>query len=186
MVEAMDESIGRVVETVRSLGLERHTFIFFCSDNGATRNGSNGPLHGFKGSLWEGGHRVPAIACWPGHIEPGTTCDQTVLGMDLFPTMAALAHASLSQGLALDGIDLTPALTQTARLPEHTVFWAYRNQRAVRQGPWKLLIQGDTTRLFNLVEDLAEQNDLAKAKPEIVATLRAALATWQRNVTPKG
>ena len=186
MVEAMDQSIGRVVETVRALGLERRTFIFFCSDNGANRQGSNAPLRGNKGSLWEGGHRVPAIAYWPGRIAPGTTCNQTVLGMDLFPTMTALTQATLPPGLALDGTNITPALTQAGRLPERTVFWAYRNQRAVRQGPWKLLIQGNAARLFNLAADLAEQNDLANTNPEIVATLRTKLTTWQRDVSPHG
>ena len=186
MVEAMDQSVGRVVETVRALGLERKTFIFFCSDNGANKNGSNAPLRGNKGSLWEGGHRVPAIAYWPGRIAPRTTCNQTVLGMDLFPTMTALTHANLPPGLALDGIDLTPALTQTGKLPERTLFWAHRKQRAVRKGPWKLLIQDNTTHLFNLAQDLAEQNDLANTNPDTVATLRAALTAWQRDVAPKG
>ncbi len=182
MVEVMDQSVGRVVETVRELGLERDTFIFFCSDNGATRNGSNGSLHGFKGSLWEGGHRVPAIACWPGRIEPGTICHQTVLGMDVFPTLASVAGADLPKGLKLDGCDLLNLLTRRRALPERPLFWAYRKQAAVRRGPWKLLVQGDKERLFNLDDDLGEQNDLAGRYPERVVALRAELTTWQRDV----
>jgi arylsulfatase A-like enzyme len=182
MVQVMDESIGRVVETIRELGLEQRTFIFFCSDNGANKQGTNAPLRGNKGSLWEGGHRVPAVAYWPGRIKPGGVCDQTVLGMDLFPTMAALAGAKLAAGLALDGVDLTRTLTYGERLPERTLFWAYRKQRAVRKGPWKLLVQDDSVRLFNLDDDLGEQHDLAKAEPEMVATLRAELAAWERDV----
>ena len=185
MVEIMDQSVGRIVETVRQLGLERDTFIFFCSDNGANKRGSNGSLRGFKGSLWEGGHRVPAIAYWPGRIEPGTTCGQTVLGMDLLPTLASIAGAKLPADLSLDGVDLLKVLTEDAQLPERTVFWAYRKQAAVRQGPWKLLVQGDAVRLFNLDHDLAEQNDLAPSQPERVVTLRAALAAWQRDVSPQ-
>jgi len=180
----MDQSVGRVVETVRKLGLERNTFIFFCSDNGANKQGSNGPLNGFKGSLWEGGHRVPAIASWPGRIRPGTTCRQTVLGMDLFPTMASIAGADLPSGLNLDGTDLLPLLTEGAALPERTVFWAYRNQSAVRQGPWKLLVQDNRAQLFNLATDPREQTDLAPQHPDRVTALRTALTAWQRDVTP--
>jgi len=186
MVEIMDQSVGRVVETVRTLGLERNTFIFFCSDNGANKNGSNKPLRGAKGSLWEGGHRVPAIACWPGRIEPGTVCHQTVLGIDLFPTMASIAKADLPAGLDLDGLDLLGLLTRGSTLPERTLFWAFKNQRAVRKGPWKLLVQGNTERLFNLDSDLGEQNDLAPNHPDVAASLRAELTTWQRNVSTRG
>ncbi len=182
MVEVMDQSVGRIVNTVKELGLERDTFIFFCSDNGATRNGSNAPLRGFKGSLWEGGHRVPAIACWPGRIEPGTICHQTVLGMDVFPTLASVAGADLPKGLNLDGCDLLNLLTRQRALPERSLFWAYRQQAAVRHGPWKLLVQGDKERLFNLDDDLGEQNDLASRYPERVAALRAELTAWQRDV----
>ena len=182
MVEIMDQSIGRIVATIRSLGLERKTFIFFCSDNGANKQGSNAPLRGSKGSLWEGGHRVPAIAYWPGKIEPGAVCRQTVLGMDLLPTMAAVAGADRPAGLDLDGADLLPVLIRGRKLGERTLFWAYRNQRAVRKGPWKLLIQGDQTRLFNLADDLGEQHDLAPAKPHVVAALRAELNGWEHDV----
>ena len=136
-------------------------------------------------SLWCNvhGHRVPAIACWPGRIKPGSTCDQTVLGMDLFPTMAAAAKANLPAGLDLDGVDLTGLLTRGDQLPKRTLFWAYKNQQAVRKGPWKLLIQGNTERLFNLDNDLAEQNNLAPRHPERVASLRAELVAWQRDVS---
>ena len=185
MVEIMDQSVGRIVETVKDLGLERNTFIFFCSDNGACKQGSNAPLHGFKGSLWEGGHRVPAIASWPGRIRPGTICHQTVLGMDLFPTLASIAGATVPAGLDLDGTNLLGLLTEGGNLPKRTVFWAYRNQSAVRQGPWKLLVQGNQERLFNLATDPAEQNDLAPQHPDRVTTMRAALAAWQRDVTPQ-
>jgi arylsulfatase A-like enzyme len=182
MVEAMDQGVGQIVETVKNLGLERRTLIVFCSDNGATARGSNGPLNGFKGSLWEGGHRVPAIACWPGRLEPGTVCEETVLSMDLLPTMIWAAGAKLPADLALDGVDLMPILLGRGKLAERTLFWRYNKQRAVRQGPWKLLIQGRDVKLFNLSEDLGERNDLAATRPEMVASLRARLAAWERDV----
>jgi len=183
MVEVMDEGVGRIVETLKRLGLERKTFIFFCSDNGATKNGSNGVLAGFKGSLWEGGHRVPAIAYWPGRIHPGTVTSQTVLGMDMFPTIVAIARAKVPAGLNLDGVDLLGMLTKNKKLPERTLFWRYRKQKAVRKGRWKLLVQGDNVRLYNLDEDLGEKNNLVNTKPAVVRELQGELAAWEREVS---
>ncbi len=182
MIEVMDEGIGQIVETVKRLGLERRTFIFFCSDNGATKNGSNGALSGYKGSLWEGGHRVPAIAYWPGRMEAGTVVDQTVLGMDLFATMVSIAGADLPAGLKLDGVNLTPMLLDNAKLPERTLFWRYQKERAVRKGPWKLLIQGKNVRLFNFDEDLGEKKNFAGAEPGMVKTLEGELTAWENEV----
>lgn len=183
MIEVMDEGIGRIVDTVKKLGLERKTFIFFCSDNGATKQGSNGPLSGFKSSLWEGGHRVPAIAYWPGRIKAGATTEQTVLGMDLFATMASIAGAKLPASLKLDGVDLTSLLIENRKLSERTLFWRYRKERAARKGPWKLLVRDNKTMLFNLDQDLAEKNDLSRAKPEILKILEDELAAWEREVS---
>jgi arylsulfatase A-like enzyme len=183
MVEVMDEGIGRIVETVRRLGLERKTFIFFCSDNGATKNGSNGVLAGYKGSLWEGGHRVPAVAYWLGRIKAGTTTDQTVLGMDLFATMMSIAGAKPQVGLKLDGVDLLPMLTKGARLPERTLFWRYKKGKAVRKGPWKLLVQSNQSKLYNLDEDLGEKENLAGARPDMVKALEDELAAWEQEVS---
>ncbi len=183
MVEVMDEGIGRIVETVRRLGLERKTFIFFCSDNGATRNGSNGILSGYKGSLWEGGHRVPAVAYWPGRIKAGTITDETVLGMDLFATMASIAGAKPPAGLRLDGVDLLGMLTEDRKLPERTLFWRYRKEKAVRKGPWKLLLQRNQVKLYNLDEDLAEKKNLAKTRPAMVKKLEDELSAWEQEVS---
>jgi arylsulfatase A-like enzyme len=183
MVEVMDEGIGRIVETVKQLGLERKTFIFFCSDNGATKNGSNGALSGYKGSLWEGGHRVPAVAYWPGRIKPGTVTYETVLGMDLFATMLSIAGTKPPSGLKLDGVDLLPMLTEGDKLPERMLFWRYRKEKAVRKGPWKLLVQSNQSKLYNLDEDLGEKENLAKARPDMVKTLEDELTTWEQEVS---
>ena len=183
MIEVMDEGIGRIVDTVRRLGLERKTFIFFCSDNGATKNGSNGALSGYKGSLWEGGHRVPAIAYWPGRIKPGTTTDQTVLGMDLFATMASIAGAKLPAGFKLDGVDLLGMLTKNEKLPDRTLFWRYRKEKAVRRGPWKLLVRDGKAALYNLDQDLGEKNDLARTNARMLKKLEDELAVWDREVS---
>ncbi len=183
MVEVMDEGIGRIVEAVRRHGLQDNTFIFFCSDNGANKQGSNGALAGFKGSLWEGGHRVPAVAYWPGRIKPDTVTNEPVLGMDLFATMVSLAGARMPRGLSLDGVDLAPLLLEGKGLPGRMLFWRFRKQKAVRKGPWKLLVIEDGVKLFNLAEDLGEENDLAGDKPQIVAELKAELAAWEREIS---
>jgi len=179
MVEVMDEGVGRIVQTVKRLGLERKTFIFFCSDNGANKNGSNGPLAGYKGSLWEGGHRVPAIAYWPGKIRAKTVTDETVLGMDIFATMVSTSGAKVPEGLKLDGVDLLATLTEGKKLPRRTLFWRYRKQRAARRGPWKLLVQDGKVRLYNLDEDLGEKNDLADSRQGIVEALQGELTRWE-------
>ena len=183
MVEVMDEGVGRIVEAVRLMGLERKTFIFFCSDNGATKNGSNGVLAGFKGSLWEGGHRVPAVAYWPGRIKAGTTTDQTVLGMDLFATMMSIAGAKPPEHLKLDGVNLLPMLTEGTKLPERMLFWRYRKEKAARKGPWKLLVQDNQSKLYNLDEDIGEKENLALAKPDMVKALEDELAAWEQEVS---
>jgi arylsulfatase A-like enzyme len=183
MVEVMDEGIGRIIEVVRRLGLERKTFIFFCSDNGANKNGSNGVLAGYKGSLWEGGHRVPAVAYWPNRIKAGTTTDQTVLGMDLFATMVSIAGAKLPTGLKLDGVDLLPMLTEGRKLPDRLLFWRYKKEKAVRKGSWKLLVQGNKSKLYNLDEDLGEKENLAGARQDIVKMLEDELSVWEQEVS---
>jgi arylsulfatase A-like enzyme len=190
MIEAMDEGVGRIVETLRRCGLEENTLVLFCSDNGATRVGSNGPLRGNKGSLWEGGHRVPAIACWPGHIREGVS-HATIMSMDLLPTMASLVGAALPRDHPVDGVALTNHLLRGERLPDRTLFWRYRQKVAVRRGPWKLVgeKQGKkpgelkSVQLYNLEDDLGEQKDLADAHPDIVESLITAYWTWEREVT---
>jgi len=194
MVEAMDGGVGRIVRTVERLGLARRTFIFFCSDNGAVRPGSNGPLAGWKGTLWEGGHRVPAIAYWPGKIRPGTVTDQTAMTMDLLPTMAAVAGAPLPSGLTPDGVDLSPVLERGGKLPERTLFWRAGRQKAARKGAWKLLVNPRRGRqrrqagparvhLYNLAEDAGERKDLASAERKRVKGLRAELVAWEQTVS---
>jgi len=183
MIEAMDEGIGRIISTVKRLGLERSTFIFFCSDNGAASVGSNSPLRGQKGTLWEGGHRVPAIAYWPGKIKPSTVTHETAMTMDLFPTVTAIGGRKLAPGLKIDGVNLFPLLLDGKKLLERTLFWRYRGQKAVRKGPWKLLVRGDKQELYNLADDFAETKNLAKVERERVKALRKELSDWEKEVS---
>ncbi|MFP4058448.1 MAG: sulfatase-like hydrolase/transferase [Candidatus Brocadiia bacterium] len=188
MVEAMDASVGQVVAALRRLGLDRQTFVFFFSDNGATPPGSNAPLRGRKGTLWEGGHRVPAIAWWPGRVPAGGVCEEPTLCLDLFPTFIELAGATVPRGLKLDGVSLAPLLLEGERLGPRTLFWGHGRQRAVRRGRWKLLLgtggKGDEPRLFDLAESLEEKHDVAPDSPRRVESLLAALEAWEEDVGP--
>lgn len=181
MLESMDTGIGRVMETLRRLKIERDTFVFFFSDNGATAAGSNGACRGGKGTLWEGGHRVPAIACWPGRIPAGVTSTETGICMDLFPTLVEIAGAP-APPRKLDGVSLLPHLTRGERLPRRTLFWGYRTQRAVRQGEWKLTL-GPKEEVFlaNLSADISERDNLAGSEAARVRALREELAHWERD-----
>jgi arylsulfatase A-like enzyme len=188
MIEALDKTVGDLVTKVKQLGLEENTFIFFCSDNGANRTGSNAPLRGYKCQLWEGGHRVPAIAYWPGKIAAGTVTDETALGMDLFATMSDLAGAPLPAGLKLDGVSLAPLMLKNQKLPKRSLFWQCQNQKAIRKGDWKLVVnpegkEANDGYLFNLKDDLSEKNNLTEQYPDIVKELTEALEKWEREVS---
>ena len=185
MIERMDANIGKVLAMIKRLGLEKDTFVFYCSDNGATPRGSNGPLRGFKGSVWEGGHREPAIAYWPGKISPGRVCHEPAICMDLFPTFMELTGAK-TPDRKLDGVSLAPLLLRNGTLGERTLFWAYMKQRAVRSGKWKLVIgapeAGPSPCLFDLSNDLGEKRDVAQQFPDVVRNLVAELRAWEREV----
>jgi len=184
MVESLDVGVGRIVDTVKRLGLEENTLIMFISDNGAYSNvGSNGPLAGEKGQLLEGGHRVPAVAYWPGRIKPGSVTDETVMTMDIFPTMVSMTGGELPAGVELDGVDIMPLLVEGKSLPERSLFWRHRKEKVIRKGPWKLLMQGTSRHLYNLSDDIGEKNDLAAARPGMVKAMEAEFLAWEADVT---
>ena len=182
MMESMDTSIDRIVRKINSLGLEKETFIFFCSDNGPTGPGSNGPLKGKKGSLWEGGHRVPGIAYWPSKIRPGTVTNETALTMDLLPTLASLAGLSPPTTLKLDGVDLLPLMVGEQPLSERSLFWRFKNDCAIRKGPWKL-INGESQSLFHLDDDIGETTNIIRKEQERGKSLEQELMNWSRKIS---
>jgi arylsulfatase A len=184
MMEAMDRGIGEIRAKVHALGLEHDTLIFFCSDNGPAGPGSAGPLRGGKGTTWEGGHRVPAIAYWPGVIEAGTVSDQLALGMDLFPTFAALSGVQVHR--ELDGVDLSPILRGENKLAPRTLFWRHGVRKAVRQGDWKWVESTEDSGLFNLSNDLGEQLDLSNQMPQKANEMRDLFNHWVTDVTSHG
>lgn len=187
MVVEMDRGIGEIMAKLRECELEDRTLVFFCSDNGATKLGSNGQLRGNKGSAWEGGHRVPAIARWPGRISPGISAE-TQMTMDLMPTMLGLAapNHDANDG-SFDGVNLAEHWLRQRPLSSRTVFWDTGKSQAVRDGIWKLVINADRTpHLFRLDIDASESNNVAMENPQRVDEMRNALRSWNSAVTPNG
>lgn len=173
-VREVDWSVGRVLDTVRDLGLAEKTLIFFTSDNGGSLpNGSNNqPLRGSKGTTLEGGIRTCTIAWWPGKIPAGTSTGQITSMMDVLPTFVGLAGASLPADRKLDGHDIWPLLAGTVEKSPTDVFYYYRglDLQAVRSGPWKLhLAKGE---LYHLENDIGESKNIAAGHPEEVKRLR--------------
>ena len=190
MIESLDASVGTIVDLLRRHGLERNTLVVFTSDNGGYltygkhfRNiSSNGPWRGQKTEVYEGGHRVPTIASWPGRIEPGVT-DALAHTNDLFPTFAALAGARLGEA-PLDGTDLGPLLFSGKPLPDRPLFWRSRTHAAMREGPWKLVANrnGKSAELFHLGNDPGETSDLSREHPDRLRKMQAAWDQWNRRM----
>jgi arylsulfatase A-like enzyme len=189
MIEILDESVGKVVGTLRAHGLEQKTLLIFCSDNGAAPPrgvAANGRLKGKKGDLAEGGHRVPCIAFWPGVIAPGGIQDQTVMTMDFFPTFAKLAGATPPGNHQIDGIDIMPLMKGDTRKEDRVLHWLFGNRWAVRKGSWKLGGQGGKPlTLVNLEDDLEEKSNLINRQPARADELLARHRTWIAEVGDK-
>jgi len=184
MIESLDAEVGRIVKEVEKLGLEKDTLIFFTSDNGAySWVGSNQPCRGQKTDLWEGGHRVPAIAYWPGKIKPAAVTHQTTMTMDLFPTMLEMAGTQTAENLRLDGTSLLGVLLKNSSMPERPLYWRFRGQHALRKGPWKFLVRGKNEYLFNVENDIGETKNLIEQKPEIAEELKQMYDVWEKDVT---
>ena len=190
-ISSMDEIVGKVVSHVEKLGLRENTIIVFQSDHGhsiETRTfgggGSSGPYRGAKGSLFEGGIRVPSIVSWPGKIPEGEVRSQMATGCDWFPTLAELSGAKLPKGHKLDGKSLVEVISDDATpSPHKSFYWQLGKQSVVREGNWKLLHSpNDNNRpegrepsgkvfLANLTEDPGESKNLAKKHPDVVNRL---------------
>lgn len=190
MISHLDRDVGKILALLEELGLDEDTLVMFSSDNGPTYNrlgGSDseffesaGGFRGFKGSLYEGGIRVPMVARWPGRIEPGTLTDHISAFWDVMPTIAEIAGVAVRA--EIDGISFAPVLFgETERQKSHDyLYWefpAYGGQQAVRMGDWKAVRQNmlreDNPQpmkieIYNLTEDISEQHDLASRHPELV------------------
>lgn len=220
MIQSLDESVGRVMAALDEQGLAKNTLVIFASDNGglggyqrteppSEERGvtDNAPLRGGKGTLYEGGVRVPFIARWPGVVPKAATCNAPIAHVDMLPTLAAVAGANLPEQ-PLDGMNILPLLrapeTVSAREPiflhfpvylesyVHTNGWRTTPASFVIDGDWKLIefFEDHHVELYNLATDVGETHDLAKEDPARTEALRAKLTAWQKEIgaampTPK-
>jgi arylsulfatase B len=200
MITAMDDQVGRVVRALEKRKLRDNTIIVFQSDNGGPRSAKvtgevdmsksiipadNGPFRGGKGSLYEGGTRVAVLANWPGHIKPGSVVDQPIQSVDMYPTLAGLAGASLAKSKPLDGMDVWPTLSEGQPSPRNEVVYDIEPFRAaLRQGDWKLIWQAtlpSKVELFNLAQDPGEKVDHSADNPQKVAELEQRIEALARD-----
>ncbi|MEI7899764.1 MAG: arylsulfatase [bacterium] len=193
-----DAVIGRVLDALEKIGAAGHTLVIFTSDNGCApyigaaemeKKGHfpSGPLRGYKSDAWEGGHRVPFIARWPGRVKPGSTCGQLVQQADLMATFAEVLGAKLPDNAGEDSFSLLPLLKGDDRpVRASAVNCSANGVPALRKGPWKLILapgsggwtkggDGQPLQLYNLADDLGETNNLAAAQPARVAAMKALL-----------
>lgn len=203
MVHSLDENVGRILTELDQLGIAEHTLVVLTSDNGGYINQyhdvqvtSNRPLRSGKGSLYEGGIRIPLIVRWPGVTAGGATCDQLVLTTDLYPTVLQITGMtdSAGRGAALDGRSMVPLLEKPqTEVRREAVFWHYPHYyhvprttpvSAVRDGDWKLIefLEDGHVELYNLRDDLGEANELSRSQPERAAQLRDRLHRWRKSV----
>lgn len=198
LLEELDQCVGRIADAVDQHGLAANTLILFVSDNGglvSEQSGrittSNAPLRGEKGSLYEGGVRVPFIARWPGSIPAGKESATIASTIDFYPTFLALAQAAAPKDQPLDGVSLLPALRDpAAKLGRDTLYAHLPHYHhstpasSVRQGDWKLIefFEDGALELYNLADDLGETKNLAQKFPDRAKALHSALKTWRKEV----
>ena len=200
MVAAVDDVIGSVMTQLQQQGMDQNTVVFFQADNGATREvrassygkpyagGSNGRQRGYKLGLFDGGMHVPCIMRAPGLVEPGRVWDRPMISMDLMPTLLSMAGGAVPAGL--DGQNLLPVL-RGEKPPHQYLYWSFNDQRAVRHGDWKLILNppnfpgedvGAQPWLSNLEADPGERSNLAVKDPARVADMTARIRAWERDM----
>ncbi|MDE0865138.1 MAG: sulfatase [Rubripirellula sp.] len=203
MIKTLDESVGRVLAKLKERGLDKNTIVIFASDNGGfigidKKSGqtvpatNNAPLRSGKGSCYEGGIRVPLIVHWPGVTTQGAVVGEPVSVMDLLPTLLGASGIELPDGVAFDGLNLTPLLRDpSGKLDRDALYFHYPHYystttpvSAVRSRDWKLLeyYEDNRVELFHLKADLGETMDLAKQHPERTVHLRKQLQRWRDEV----
>jgi len=204
MVVLADWCVGQVLDTLDRLKLAQDTLVIVTSDNGPRigekGHRSAGNWRGYKSHIWEGGHRVPFIARWPGRIKPNTTSDELICLTDLIATSAAIIGTRLPDNAGQDSYNILPALLGEKRdraireaIVHHSVFGVF----SIRQGPWKLILEtkssggwvqpsgegpepGSPGQLYNLAQDPYEQKDLWDKHPEIVDRLTKLLEKYKK------
>lgn len=187
MVERIDHGVGLMLAELEKQGIADNTLVVFSSDNGGERYSRNAPLFHHKATVWEGGIRVPCLMRWPAKLPKGKATKQMGITMDLHATFLAAAGITDPAPKPLDGIDLLPLLTSEAKPIDRTFFWRIdrtnRKQRAIRQGQWKYINDGNTMDLlFDLSADIGERTNLGYQHPEILEDLKSKLKTWEAEI----
>ena len=187
-IEAVDQNVGRIVETLDRLKLLENTMIIFTSDNGGTQQ-YTAPLRGSKGQLYEGGIRVPLVVSWPGLKKAGTQCDSPVASIDLYPTLLELAGLQSPKSQTLDGVSLAPVFRGANEISRPRLFWHFpcyvgkaTPSSSIREGDFKLIEffeDGGHRELYNLRSDPNEEHDLTQTMPERADALYRTLKEWQ-------
>lgn len=190
ILERADRGVGEILAALDSLGLARSTLVIFTNDNGGEWLSRNAPLADRKGTLWEGGIRVPLILRWPDALPAGQTSSQVAITMDLTASILAATNTRAPAGHRPDGIDILPVLRGETGPVERNLYWRInrpaRRQRAIRSGGWKLLQDADSLQLFDLSRDPGERTNLAGQHPDIVSRLRIMVDQWEAEVDQEG
>lgn len=188
MVDKLDENVGKVLDKIKNLGLEKNTLVVFYSDNGGIKG--NPPLRSNKGSVYEGGIRVPLVFRFPGKIPANKKNEVAVTSPDLFPTLLEAVGISPKKYKGLEGESLWPLLTQKETEIDRAIYWHFPHHRtieksmsaAIREGDWKLIreFESEAISLFNLREDIGETINLKDKYPKKVKAMYSKLKRWQR------
>jgi arylsulfatase A-like enzyme len=181
-VSRMDEVIGDVLNALDQAGQTDNTIVLFMSDNGGSGNGGNAPLKGSKGTMWEGGLRVPFVIRWPVKVPSGKITDEFLTTLEIAPTLLAAAGAQAPAGIVLDGFDMLPIILGNQPSPRTEMFWQRRSDKAARVGNWKWVESQKGSGLYDLATDIGETQDLSKENPDIVDLLQNRFAAWRKEM----
>ena len=189
MLYALDQNVGKILQCVRNHRLQKQTLIIFLSDNGGHDHSPNTPLRGKKGTIWEGGIRIPFCMQWQGVIPEASMYNFPVSSLDILPTAVAAAGGTVLPQWNLDGVNLLPFVCQksaTNQRPHQKLYWSWGPRRAIRNLDYKLLTSdsGKSYQLFDLATDMSESTDLIASHPEIADRLRSELQKWQEQMPP--
>lgn len=187
MLEELDRGVGQILDTLIELELTENTLVFFFSDNGAVGMSPKEfrMFRGGKFSHFEGGHRVPAVAWWPGKIRAGVKSNALIVGFDLFPTLAEIAGLSDRIPANLDGTSFKAHLLEQKNFPDRDVFFGYEPKlgTAMRRGDWKMIIKEDNVQLFNLQNDPKETTNVSDRHPDIAKSMKEAIIQFKTDVS---
>ncbi|HEY0679740.1 MAG TPA: sulfatase-like hydrolase/transferase [Chitinophagaceae bacterium] len=183
MMRSMDSAVGVIMKLLDDKDLAKNTIVIFTSDNGGERFSDMSVYRNSKGTLWEGGVRVPAFIRWPGKIKPNTVSNQVASTFDWTATILSAANAKPEPSFPLDGMDLMPVLTGNRKEIERTLYWrSFQriNHKSMRDGKWKYMRdEKDVEYLFDLVADPSEKNDVKANHPQVFEQLKAKYALWE-------